>query len=122
MQECDPLSFRSNPRSRIDQLHSRGTAAIQHPVQIIHREADVMNPGAATREEFSYRSIRSRGLEQLDETLPGRDSRDAGAVGIGQLHRRHSQHVAEKRELRGNGFQRDAYMGDPGAVQGFFLH
>src|SRR5687768_12276696 len=122
MQEGDSLPLRSKARRLIDELDACGTTAIQRPVQIIDGEADVMNPGPAPREVFPNRSIRSRWLEQLDETLSGRDGLDAGPVGVGQLYRRHSEHVAEEGELRGNGFERDSYVGDPGAFRGFFLH
>ena len=122
MQERDSFSFGSNSRSLIDQLHARGTTSIQRPVQIVDDEADVVNARPAARKEFPDGGVVGGRLEQLDQALTGRNGLDARPVGIRQLDRLHPEHVAEKRKLRGNGFQRDAHMSDPGAFQGFFLH
>ena len=66
MQKGYPFSLRANSRNLIDQLDSEIAAASEHLIEIIHREADVMNPGATPRDEFSNWSIRRSGLQQLD--------------------------------------------------------
>jgi hypothetical protein len=108
MQKGYPFSLRANSRNLIDQLDSELAAPPEHRVEIVYREADVMNSGAAPREKFPDRSIGPGGLEQLDKTFSSIDCRDAGTIGIGNLRFLHAEHVAKKRQLIRNRLQRDA--------------
>ena len=122
MQKGDPFPLCTNTRNLIDQLDSEIAAASEHLIEIIDREADVMNPGATPRDEFSNWSIGRGGLQQLDETLSSTDRRDASSIRIGNLRLLHPEHIAKKRQLIRDRLQRNTNVCDPGAFQGSILH
>jgi hypothetical protein len=82
VQEGDPLSLGANARRLVDQAKPGGTAAIQHGIEVVHGEADVMDAGAAARDELSDGGLGSVRLEQLDEGLAGLEADDRRTVGI----------------------------------------
>lgn len=51
MKEGDSLSLGSYPGSFVDKPKTGGAAAVQRRVEVIHREADVMDSGAAFFQE-----------------------------------------------------------------------
>jgi len=78
----------------------------------------MVNARPSLRDEFSNRSIGSRGLEQLDERLAGSKCLDVRAVRVADLHRIQSQDVAEKWKRRVKRLQSDSNVSDPDAVGG----
>jgi hypothetical protein len=122
VKESNPLSFSAEPRNLIDQLDSSCPAPLEHRIEVVDRKADVMDTGPASRKELSNRRFGTIRLQQLDEAFPGRDGRYPRAIGIGDLHLRHLEDIAEKRELRIDRRECDSNMGDAGAFRGFFLH
>jgi hypothetical protein len=53
MNEGDALSFRTNSRLVVDKLNTARSTSLESRVEIVHREADVMNAGASPGDEFS---------------------------------------------------------------------
>ena len=122
MDKGDPLAFSPEAGNLIDKLHTCRTTAIQHRIEIVDRKANVMDSRTSPREEFPDWSIVAFRLEQLDETLARGHSRDARAVRIGELDWRHSEHIAEKRQLTIDRRESNPYVSDSGPFKGFILH
>ena len=75
MQECDSFSLRSNPRFLVDKLNSRGAAAVESRVEIVHRKANVMNPRSALLEKLREPVVALR-RDQLEGGLAASDGKE----------------------------------------------
>lgn len=107
MQEGDSFSLGSDARCLIDELNTRGAAAVECRVQVVHRKANVMNPRSALRHEARDRRRGIVGLQQLDEGLPRAEPHDAGAVGVIESYLSQTQNIAEKGKGIAEGLQSD---------------
>ena len=107
MQECDSFSLRSNPRFLVDKLNSRGAAAVESRVEIVHRKANVMNPRSALRHEARDRRRGIVGLQQLDEGLPGVEPHDARSIGIIEFHLSQTENITKKGKGVAEGLKSD---------------
>lgn len=58
MQKGNPLSFGADARNVINQSGARRAATLQSCVEVVHREADVMNRGASLRDKPSDWRVR----------------------------------------------------------------
>ena len=122
MDERDPLPLGADARGLIDQLDPEKTASLEHRIEIIHREADVMNPSSAARQEFPDRSIGGGRLQELDEAVAGINRHYVRSIRIGDLRLLHPEHVAIERQLRRNRLEGNPDVSDPGPFQGSILH
>ena len=122
MKKGNPFAFGSNARTFIDKLYACSPAAIQHFIEIVDRKADVMNTGAAAREKLADWSVIPLRLEQLHQAFSRGNGRDARAVRIGKLDWRHSEYVAEKRQLTIDRRESNPDVSDSGPFKGFILH
>lgn len=107
MQKGDSFSLGSDARFLVDELNTRGAAAVECRVQVVHRKADVMNPRSALRYEARDWGCGIVRLQQLDERLPGAESHDARSVGIIEFHLSQTQNIAEKGKGVAEGLQSD---------------
>ena len=94
MQEGDALAFRAEAGRLVDEADAGTAAALEGGIDVVHREADVVDAGAALLDELRDRRVGSLGFEQLDERIAGGESRDAGTVGIVERHLGHAEYVA----------------------------
>lgn len=118
MQKRDPLSLRSNARLFVDQLHPRRAAARQHRVEIVDREADVMDSRSALRHEVSDGGSGVVSLQQLHQRLARAESHYGRAVGVIQRDLGQPQHIPEKWEALGEGLDRYSNVGYARATRG----
>ncbi len=118
MQKCDPLSLRSYARLLVDELNPRGPAPLQHGVQIVDREADVMNPRAPFGDEARDWGIGIIGFQKLYQGLARAEPDDVRAVGIVQSDFGQPQHVPEERQAPGEGLDRDSDVGYARSTRG----
>ena len=118
MQKRDPLSLRPNARLFVDQLHPRRAAARQHRVEIVDREADVMDSRSALRHEASYRGSGVVSLQQLYHWFARAESDYGRAVGVIQRDLWQPQHVPEKWKALGEGLDSDSNVGYASATRG----
>ena len=118
MQKCDPLSLRSDPRILVYELHPRRPAPRQHRVEVVDREADVMNPGAPFGDEARNWGIGVIGFQKLHQRLPRAESDYVRAVGVVQGDLRQPQHIPEERQAFGEGLNRDSDVGYARSTRG----
>ena len=65
VQEGNPLPLRPDPRPLVDEAEPRGAAAVEHRVEVVDGEADVVDPGPAPGDELADGAAGLGGLEQL---------------------------------------------------------
>src|SRR5688500_19489278 len=108
----DSVSFGSNLRLFIDENDPGGTTPIESRVEVVHGEAEVVNPRSTARDEPSDRGVGGFRLEQLDERVAGLVARDPSTIGVGELRDRHLEEVVEQRTKAVEVMDRDAAMSD----------
>src|SRR5687768_9188719 len=81
----DPLSLGSHARPLVHQPYSRVTALLERPIQVVDREADVVDSGTALFEVPTDGGVGRVRLEKLDQRVPGHEAADPGAIAIGQV-------------------------------------
>lgn len=118
MQKCDPLSLRAYARLIVNELHTRRPAPRQHCVQIVDREADVMDPGTPFGDEARDWGIRVIGFQKLYQGLARAEPDDVRAVGIVQRDLGQPQHIPEERQAPGEGLDRDSDVGYARSTRG----
>ncbi len=118
MKKGDSLSLRANARLVIDDLDAGAPAALEHCVQVVDREADVMD----ARSAFGYKArdwrCRVSRLEKLNEWLAGAQANDARAVRIIEGNLAQTQYIPKKREALGESLDRDSNVGYASATRG----
>ncbi len=122
MQECDARPFSAYAWRLVDQSQSSGPAALEHSVEVVNREADVMNAGPAPGDKPGDWCLRSIWFQELHKALTGREGLDNRSIRIGHLDLFQSEYLTEERELRSNRLEGDSNVRDSGAFQGSFLH
>ena len=115
VEERDALALRTGAGRLVDEPDAGGAAARQGGVQILDGEADVMDAGAALREEPGDGRVRGLGLEQLDERVAGLESGNAGTIRIIEPHLGHAEDIPVERQERVEGMHRDSNVRDAGA-------
>lgn len=85
MQEGNSLTLCADPWLGVHQLDPGIAASFERLIQVVHRETDVVDPGAAPGDEFSDWGGFIRGLEQLYERAGRIESANARAIGIRKL-------------------------------------
>lgn len=122
MNKGDAFPLSTDSRNVIDQPKTRLTTFFHGRLEIIDREADVMNSRAAASYEFPDRSVVSRRFEELDKRFSRGDGGDVCSVGIVDLRRLQPEDVSEEWHARRDGLDRNSNVGDTGALGGFLLH
>ena len=122
MDEGDAFSFCADARYIVDESNSGLAALLESPVEIIDRKADMVNSGAAPRDEFSDRRVLAICLEQLDQRFARSDRRDARAVRIIDLGFLKAKDFGEKRNARRDRLHGDSDVRDSGPLGGFLVH
>lgn len=122
MEKSDPFSFRSDPWDVVDELNSRSTAALERSIQIVDREADVMQPRPSLRDEAPDGGIGVPRLEQLHQRTSGVEARYAGAVGIIQIHLLEPEDITKKRHAGAQRLYSDADVGYADSARGCWGH
>jgi hypothetical protein len=118
VQKRDPLSLRSHAGLVVDELHPRRPAPRQHRVEVVDREADVMNPGTPFGDEARDWGIGVIGFQELHQGLPRAEPDYARAVGVVQGDLRQPQHIPEERQALGEGLNRDSDVGYARSTRG----
>jgi len=116
--EGDSLSLGADARGLIHQLDSCVAALGEGRVEIIHREADVMNPRPPLRQEARDGRFLVSGLEQLYERLTRVEADDPRSVGIFEVDLGQSKDVPKERQAICEGLHGDANVGDLRAAWG----
>ena len=112
MEERDAPALGAGPRLFVDEANAQRAAAGQRAVEIFHREADVMDPGTALRDELSDWRIRRLRLEQLDQRVSRGEPGDASTVRIVERDFGHPQHVTIERDAVGQSIHGDSDVRD----------
>src|SRR6478672_8637794 len=122
MQEGDALAFRADPRPLVDEAQPRGAAPFEGAVQVVHREADVVDAGTALREELRDGRLLVGRFEELDERLAGRQPGDAGSVRVVERDGGQAEDVAVERQDLVEGTDGEPDVGDPRASRWGIWH
>src|SRR5512140_287112 len=104
MKESDSFSLCPNARNVVDQPQPGHPAFLESTLEVVNREADVVNTRTSLRDEFPDRGVVAGRLEQLDERLTGGHCGDVSAVGISYLRHLHPQDLGEERHARSDRF------------------
>lgn len=122
MQERDTFPFGTEAGDLVDQSNTGRAAALEGTVEVVDREADMMDAGTALGDELADGRLGVVGLEELDERLAGREPRDPGAIGIVELHFGKSKDVAVEREHVVERADGDPHVGDASCTAGNVGH
>ena len=122
MEEGDSFSFSAHPRDVVDELNSRAAAALERSIQIVDREADVMQASASLRHEAADGRAGVCCFQQLHERPSGVEPRYARAVRIIQLDLLQAQDVTKKRQAGSQSLYGNANMGNPDSARGCWGH
>jgi hypothetical protein len=118
VQKYDPLSLGPDARLLINELNASGSASLDRCVEIVDRKADVMDTGAAFRQEARDRRGRIISLQQLHERLSGTETNYARPVSVIERDFAQPQYVPEKWKTLGEGLDRDSNVGYACATRG----
>ena len=119
---CDALPLGADARRLVDEGDAGRAAPLERGVEIIHREADVVDARAPAREESRDRRLGVVGREKLDERLTGFVAGDARTVGISEDGVGHPEDVMKQRPKAVEGLHRNADMGDARAPASGIWH
>ena len=122
MQKGDALALRPQSRCLVDELDAVRSTAGEGAIEILHRETNVMNAGAALGEELPDGGFGLVWFQQLDQRFPGRKSHDTRTIGVIERGFGHPEDVAIEGDDRREGFHGDAEMGDAGSAWGWRSH
>ena len=112
MQKRDAFPFRAHARNVVDEVDARVATSLQRSVEVIYREADVVDTGSALGQETADGRIGSLRLEQFDDRITGCEPADSGFIDLGELRVGHSEDVAIERHGLSEGLYGDADVGD----------
>jgi hypothetical protein len=116
MEKGDALSLRAGPGKLIDESNSSSTTSVEGSLEVVYREADVVDPGSALCDESPDRGIVGLRLQELDERFAGHDAGDSRAISVTERDFRHSEDVAVERQDLVEGAHGDPDMGDARAA------
>ena len=100
------------PGRLIDQPVSELPAGVQRGIEVGHTVADVVDAGAAPRQEAGDGTVGTDGFEQLDFGSAEGQRNDAGAVGFLHQMRNDAEDVAIEGQGIVDAFNRNANVGD----------
>jgi len=117
IQERDSFSLGANARLLVYELNAGAAAALQCCVEIVDREANVVNARPPFRQEFPNWRRGVASLQKLYQRLARSEPHNAGAIGIVQRNLRQIQYVPEKWNAFGKSCHCDADVGNTGATR-----
>jgi len=82
MEERDTFPLGAEPGRFVDQPEAGGPASRECTVQVVDGEADVMDARATFGDELADGGVRISSLQELDQSVPGRQAPDAGTIGV----------------------------------------
>ena len=118
MQKYDPLSLGPDTRLLVDELNARSSTSLDRCVEVIDREADVMDTGAALLQKARDRRGGIVSLQQLHERFSGAQANYARAVSVIERDFTQPQYIPEKWKTLGEGLDRDSNVGYARATRG----
>lgn len=118
MQKGDPFSLCSDARLLVDKLDPGGPAPRQHRVQIVDREADVMNTRTPFGHEARDGGIGVIGFQKLYQRLARAEPDYVRAVGIVQRDLGQPQHIPKEGKALGESLDRDSNVGYARSTRG----
>jgi hypothetical protein len=118
MEERDTFPFGAEAGCFVDEADACGFATRERAVEIVNREANVVNAGTSFGDELADWRLGGVGLEELNERLAGLHSGNAGAVGIVKRDLRHAEDVAVEGKDLIKCLHGDAHVGDAGGAIG----
>ena len=118
MQEGDPLSLGSNAWLFVYELETGSAAALESGVEIVHREADMVDPRTAFGDEPGDRRLRIVRLQQLDQRIASREPCYARAIGVVEGGFGQPEHITEKGHGPRESIHSDSDVRYPGPTRG----
>jgi hypothetical protein len=94
MKERDSFSFRPQTGMLVYESDVSVPASLHGGVQIIDREADMVDARPALFQELSDRRVRLVCLEEFNQGVTGDKPADPGTIAIAKLSFRHSKNIA----------------------------
>lgn len=122
MEEGDALPLGPDARRFIYELDAVRLAPGEGAVEILDRETNVMDAGAALGEELPDGGFGLVWLQQFNERFAGHESHDARTIGVIERGFGKAEDVAIEGDDRREGFHGDAEMGDAGSARGWRSH
>jgi len=122
VEKGDPLSLGPEARCLVDELDAMRLTTGEGAVEILNREANVMDAGAALPEELPNGGFGLVWFQQFDQRFPGDESHDARTIGVIERGLGHAEDIAVEGDDRREGFDGDAEMGDAGSAWGWRSH
>ena len=122
MKEGNSLPLRAESGSLIDESDAGLATAVQHVVQVVHGETDVMDTGTAFRDELSNGRAVRLPFEKFYERFATRDSGNAGTIGVVQGYFRHQQHITQEWQQLVDGTHSESDMGNARTAALDFRH
>lgn len=122
MEEGDTLALGPDARHFVDELNPRLPAPLEHPVQIVDGEADVMHSRSALLDKAGNRRALICRLQQLHQGLSSTEPSDARAVRVVQRNLGQAEYIAEKRRALAERPHRDAYVRNANSARGCWGH
>lgn len=96
MEKGNALALGTTSRSLVDESNADRAAASEGCLQIVDREAHVVNTRTAFGDELSNGRVGRIGFEELDERFARSKPDYVGAIRILQRHGWHAEHIAVK--------------------------
>lgn len=93
MKKGDAFALCSDAGCLVDQPQSGCSAARKRPVEVVHGETHVMDPGAALGHKLPDWRVFGLGFEQFHQRFSGSNTRDSGAVGVVERNFGHSEDI-----------------------------
>src|SRR5438067_1413581 len=82
MQERDTFPLCPDARGLVDQTNAGGAAAVEHVIQIVDGEAEVMDARSFSGNELVDGTVGRLAFKELDQGIAGRQARDSGAIRV----------------------------------------
>ena len=118
MQKRDPFLLGADAGGFVDEPNAGGTTTLEGGVEVVDKEAEVVNSRPAFGHKPADWRVRGLRFEQLDEGIAGSEADDRRAVGVVEWHVGHAEDVTIERQNLIEGTHRDADMREPSSTRG----
>jgi hypothetical protein len=122
VEKRDALPFGAGSWFLVDEANAGLATARERIVEVIDREADMMDSRTALRDELRDRRLGALRFEEFDERIASREPGDSGSVRIVERDFWHFEHVAVEREQGVQRLDGDPDVRDPGSASIRFRH
>lgn len=106
MKKSNSFSLCADARLLVDQPDTFFSTTLECCVEIVYREANMMDARTSALDESCNRRIIVVRLEKLDESTVSIDPRDSRSVGVGEVFLLQSENFLVERKRLGNRFHR----------------